>query len=279
MAQWKTAATASGRCICGVAWIEFNASRPACGCKTTRVAAEVMWDFGGLPSHLQDQSPPEGGCARRFGGINVIVRGPGARPIQGRSTRGSTAAAPDLPRAILTHAASRDARPPEKLRGGPSGSSSAHCRGGARVRGHDNQTGTPPPPRSRPRTRHRLRPAGAVPFPPLTGGSAEPLSTAALLSTLEIGLGPSAARPLRRGAGRPVPNTISSGGGLAEGNGSAFNWLSRARRAPSDFPSPVAPPPSCELVAPRGAETRERRPEPGLPSQVRDWSRGVPAPG
>ena len=35
----------------------------------------------------------------------------------------------------------------------------------------------------------------------------------------------------------------------------------------------------CELVATRGAETRERRPEPGLPSQVRDWSRGVPAPG
>ena len=140
-------------------------------------------------------------------------------------------------------------------------------------------TGRDPHPRSRPRTRHRLRLAGAVPFPPLAGGSAAPLSTAALLSTLEIGLGPSAARPLRRGAGRPVPNTISSGGGLAEGNGSAFNWLSRARRAPSDFPSPVAPPPSCELVAPRGAETRERRPEPGLPSQVRDWSRGVPAPG
>ena len=46
----------------------------------------------------------------------MIVRGPGARPIQGRSTRGSTAAAPDLPRAIYTHAASRDARPPEKLR-------------------------------------------------------------------------------------------------------------------------------------------------------------------
>ena len=117
------------------------------------------------------------------------------------------------------------------------------------------------------------------PSPFLTGGSVAPLSTAALLSTLEIGLGPSAARPLRRGAGRPIPNTISSGGGLAEGNGSAFNWLSRARRAPSDFPSPVAPPPSCELVAPRGAETRERRPEPGLPSQVRNWSRGVPAPG
>ena len=130
-----------------------------------------------------------------------------------------------------------------------------------------------------PRTRHRLRLAGAVPFPLLTGGSVAPLSTAALLSTLEIGLGPSAARPLRRGAGRPIPNTISSGGGLAEGNGSAFNWLSRARRAPSDFPSPVAPPPSCELVATRGAETRERRPEPGLPSQVRNWSRGVPAPG
>ena len=103
------------------------------------------------------------------------------------------------------------------------------------------------------------------PLPPfLTGGSAAPLSTAALLSTLEIGLGPSAARPLRRGAGRPVPNTISSGGGLAEGNGSAFNWLSRARRAPSDFPSPVAPPPSCELVAPRGRETRERSAGAGL---------------
>ena len=177
------------------------------------------------------------------------------------------------------HAASDDARPPVGVRDGPSGSSGAHCRGGARVHGHDNQAEPLPPPRSRPRTHHQLRLAGAVPFPLLAGGSAAPLSTAALLSTLEIGLGPSAARPLRRGAGRPVPNTISSGGGLAEGNGSAFNWLSRARRAPSDFPSPVAPPPSCELVATRGAETRERRPEPGLPSQVRDWSRGVPAPG
>ena len=115
-----------------------------------------------------------------------------------------------------------------------------------------------------PRTRHQLRLAGAVPFPLLTGGSAAPLSTATLLSTLEIGLGPSAARPLRRGAGRPTPNTISSGGGLAEGNGSAFNWLSRARRAPSDFPSPVAPPPSCELVATRGRETRERSAGAGL---------------
>ncbi len=103
------------------------------------------------------------------------------------------------------------------------------------------------------------------PLPPfLAGGSVAPLSTAALLSTLEIGLGPSAARPLRRGAGRPIPNTISSGGGLAEGNGSAFNWLSRARRAPSDFPSPVAPPPSCELVATRGRETRERSAGAGL---------------
>ena len=77
-------------------------------------------------------------------------------------------------------------------------------------------------------------------------------------------VGPSAARPLRRGAGRPVPNTVSFGGGLAEGNGSAFNWLSRARRAPSDFPSPVAPPPSCELVATRGRETRERSAGAGL---------------
>ena len=193
--------------------------------------------------------------------------------------RGSTLAAPDLPRALLTHIASRDARPPDELRGGPSGSSSAHCRGGARVHGHDNQAETLP---------LRAHDQGLVtdcdlpepsPSPFLAGGSVAPLSTAALLSTLEIGLGPSAARPLRRGAGRPIPNTISSGGGLAEGNGSAFNWLSRARRAPSDFPSPVAPPPSCELVATRGAETRERRPEPGLPSQVRDWSRGVPAPG
>merc|ERR1712159_682879 len=104
------------------------------------------------------------------------------------------------------------------------------------------------------------------PSPPpfLAGGSVAPLSTAALLSTLEIGLGPSAARPLRRGAGRPVPNTVSFGGGLAEGNGSAFNWLSRAQRAPSDFPSPVAPPPSCELVATRGRETRERSAGAGL---------------
>ena len=58
------------------------------------------WAHGGLPSHLQDQSPPEGGRARRFGGINVIVRGPGARQIQGRSARSSTAAAPGLPRAL-----------------------------------------------------------------------------------------------------------------------------------------------------------------------------------
>ena len=58
-------------------------------------------------------------------------------------------------------------------------------------------TGRDPPPRSRPRTRHQLRLAGAVPFPLLAGGSAAPLSTATLLSTLEIGLGPSAARPPR----------------------------------------------------------------------------------
>ena len=74
-----------------------------------------------------------------------------------------------------------------------------------------------PPPRSRPRTRHRRRLAGAVPIPLLTGGSAAPLSTATLLSTLEIGLGPSAARPPRRGAGRPIPNTISGGGGPSGG--------------------------------------------------------------
>ena len=74
----------------------------------------------------------------------MIVRGPGARPIQGRSTRGSTLAAPGLPRTLLTHIASRGARPPEELRSGPSGSPSAHCRGGARVRGHDNQAETPP---------------------------------------------------------------------------------------------------------------------------------------
>ena len=112
------------------------------------------------------------------------------------------------------------------------------------------------------------------PSPLLAGGSVAPLSTAALLSTLEIGLGPSAARPLRRGAGRPVPNTISFGGGLAEGNGSAFNWLGRARRAPSDFPSHVAPPPSCELVAPRGRETRERSAGAGLALCPRRWTGG-----
>ena len=109
--------------------------------------------------------PTRDGRARRVRGISVIVRGPGARPIQGRSMRGSTLAAPDLPRALLTHIAPRDARPPDELRGGPSGSPSAHCRGGARVHGHDNQAEPLPPPRSRPRTRHRLRLAGAVPFP------------------------------------------------------------------------------------------------------------------
>ena len=194
----------------------------------------------------------------------MIVRGPGARPIQGRSTRGSTAAAPDLPRAIYTHAASRDARPPEKLRAARLGLRAPIA---AEELGFAATTTRPGP--------HPLHAhdQGLVidcdlpepsPSPFLTGGSAAPLSTAALLSTLEIGLGPSAARPLRRGAGRPIPNTISSGGGLAEGNGSAFNWLSRARRAPSDFPSPVAPPPSCELVATRGRETRERSAGAGL---------------
>lgn len=164
MARWKTAATAGGRCVCGVAWTEFNASRPVCGCKTTRGAAEVMWDLAAYRRPLRSK-PTRDGRARRVRGISVIVRGPGARPIQGRSMRGSTLAAPDLPRALLTHIASRDARPPDELRGGPSGSSSAHCRGGARVHGHDNQAETLPPPRSRPRTRHRLRLAGAVPFP------------------------------------------------------------------------------------------------------------------
>ena len=53
MVRWKTAATASGRCVYGVAWIEFNASRPVSGCKSTRDAAEVMWDLAAY------RRPPE----------------------------------------------------------------------------------------------------------------------------------------------------------------------------------------------------------------------------
>ncbi len=53
MARWRPAATASGRCVCGVAWIEFNASRPVSGCKSTRDAAEVMWDLAAY------RRPPE----------------------------------------------------------------------------------------------------------------------------------------------------------------------------------------------------------------------------
>ena len=70
-----------------------------------------------------------------------------------------------------------------------------------------------------PRTRHRLRLAGAVPFPLLTGGSAAPLSTATLLSTLEIGLGPSAARPPRRGAGRPAKHDLRRRGSKRRATG------------------------------------------------------------
>ena len=56
---------------------------------------------------------------------------------------------------------------------------------------------------------------------------------------------------------RAACQTRSPAAGVqAAGNGSAFDWLSRARRAPSDFPSPVAPPPSCGLVATCGGETR-----------------------
>ena len=46
MARWKPAATASGLCVCDVAWIDINASGPVSGCRTTRGAAEVMWDLG-----------------------------------------------------------------------------------------------------------------------------------------------------------------------------------------------------------------------------------------
>jgi len=70
-----------------------------------------------------------------------------------------------------------------------------------------------------PRTRHQLRLAGAVPFPLLTGGSAAPLSTATLLSTLEIGLGPSTARPPRRGAGRPAKHDLRRRGSKRRATG------------------------------------------------------------
>merc|ERR1719460_1907694 len=70
-----------------------------------------------------------------------------------------------------------------------------------------------------PRTRHRLRLAGDAPFPLLTGGSAAPLSTATLLSTLEIGLGPSAARPPRRGAGRPAKHDLRRRGSKRRATG------------------------------------------------------------
>ena len=77
---------------------------------------------------------------------------------------------------------------------------------------------------------------------------------------------------------RAACQTRSPAAGVqAAGNGSAFDWLSRARRAPSDFPSPVASPPSCGLVAPSGRETRQRSAGAGLAlaSQALD-SRSTP---
>ena len=193
----------------------------------------------------------------------MIVRGPGARPIQGRSTRGSTLAAPGLPRTLLTHIASRGARPPEELRSGPSGSPSAHCRGGARVRGHDNQAETPPSVLTT-KDSSSTATCRSRPLPPFDRRECRaPVNRG---SAIDVGdwTGP------ERGASpearcRAACQTRSPAAGVqAAGNGPAFDWLSRARRAPSDFPSPVAPPPSCELVAPRGRETRERSAGAGL---------------
>ncbi len=77
----------------------------------------------------------------------------------------------------------------------------------------------------------------------MTGGSAAPLSTATLLSTLEIGLGPSAARPPRRGAGRPIPNTISGGGGPSGGQRVGLRLVESSTTGPQRLPLPCRFPP------------------------------------
>ena len=77
----------------------------------------------------------------------------------------------------------------------------------------------------------------------MTGGSAAPLSTATLLSTLEIGLGPSAARPLRRGAGWPIPNTISGGGGPSGGQRVGLRLVESSTTGPQRLPLPCRFPP------------------------------------
>ena len=208
----------------------------------------------------------------------MIVRGPGARPIQGRSTRGSTLAAPGLPRTLLTHIASRGARPPEELRSGPSGSPSAHCRGGARVRGHDNQAETPPSVlttkdssstatcRSRPLPPFDRRECRA----PVNRGSAIDVGD---LTGPERGASPEAR------CRAAYQNRSPAAGVQAAGNGSAFDWLSRARRAPSDFPTLSLPPRRASSSPPAVQKLAKGVPAPGLPLQVKHWTRGVPAPG
>ena len=87
MAQWKTAPTASGLCVCGVAWLEFDASRPVCGCNTTRDAAEVMWDLGKGPTRISGRPPMRRatrfpvGCDGADGpyGITAYLSRPGPR--------------------------------------------------------------------------------------------------------------------------------------------------------------------------------------------------------
>ena len=70
-----------------------------------------------------------------------------------------------------------------------------------------------------------------------------------------------------RGAGRPAKINLRRRGSKRWATGRPSTSRSRARRAPSDFRAPTlspTPPPSCELVAPRGGETRERSAGAGL---------------
>ena len=173
------------------------------------------------------------------------------------------------------HTASDDAQPPVGVRDGPSGSSGAHCRGGARVHGHDNR----PRPPSALTTKDSSSTATcrSRPLPPFDRRECRaPVNRDSAIDVRDWTGPERGASPEARC--RAACQTRSPAAGVqAAGNGSAFDWLSRARRAPSDFPSPVASPPSCGLVAPRGRETRQRSAGAGLAlaSQALD-SRSTP---
>ena len=57
-----------------------------------------------------------------------------------------------------------------------------------------------------------------------------------------------------------LPKSISGGGGPSGGQRVGLRLVESSTTGPQRLPTPypVAPPPSCELVAPRGGETRER---------------------